>query len=135
MEQVDWEMPTNAYHWTDTHRKLVNNSMRYKTTAERAFNRAFQTVEAFFRDCVKAANAARKAELLRAKIEAQIANKPAEAKRLAQEAAIPLYSSRRALAAARMKAFTTVETIDDAPPFSPADPSEHPESGPSLELQ
>ncbi|HEX4811064.1 MAG TPA: hypothetical protein VH325_19145 [Bryobacteraceae bacterium] len=80
MEQVDWEMPTNAYHWTETHQKLINNFMRYKTTAERAYQKSFRIVEGYFRDCFRDKIAADKADLMRLKIEAQIARKSPEGK-------------------------------------------------------
>jgi hypothetical protein len=39
LEQVEFELPSNAYHWTDTHQKLYTNFSRYKTAAERTFLR------------------------------------------------------------------------------------------------
>ncbi len=37
LEDVEFELPGNAYHWTDTHQQLLANFTRYKTSAERSF--------------------------------------------------------------------------------------------------
>jgi hypothetical protein len=103
LEQVEWEMPLNAKHWIDDYQKLVETFTRFKNTAERAFQRSFREVELHFRECVRTENAAHKADLLRLKIEAQIADKPAEAKQIALKLATPLYRDRRERAAARAK--------------------------------
>ncbi|MGI9075594.1 MAG: hypothetical protein ACR2JB_30670, partial [Bryobacteraceae bacterium] len=42
LEEVEWELPANAYDWTDEHHKLYSTTNRYKTTAERSFLRYFQ---------------------------------------------------------------------------------------------
>jgi hypothetical protein len=103
LEQVEWEMPMNAKHWVETYQKQLETFTRFKTTAERAFQRAFREVELYFRECVRSENMAHKAELLRLKIEAQIARKPDEAKQIAVKMATPLYRDRRDRAAARAK--------------------------------
>jgi hypothetical protein len=95
LEQVEWEMPLNAKHWTESYRKLVETFTRFKTTAERAFQRAFREVELHFRECVRAENTAHKAELMRLKIEAQIARKPEEVKQIVLKMVTPLYRDRR----------------------------------------
>jgi hypothetical protein len=48
LEEVEWELPANAYHWTDAHHKLYAVTNRYKTTAERSFIRYFKEVEAHY---------------------------------------------------------------------------------------
>jgi hypothetical protein len=48
LEDVEWELPANAYHWTDEHHKLYATTNRYKTTAERSFFRCFKEVEAHY---------------------------------------------------------------------------------------
>jgi hypothetical protein len=73
MEQVDAEMPENPCDWTDAHHKLLNNFTRYKTAAERAFQKSYRVVEVHLRDCARAQIDALKADLMRAKMEAQIA--------------------------------------------------------------
>jgi hypothetical protein len=73
MEQVDCEMPADPCDWTDAHHRMINNFTRYKTTAERAFHKSFRAVETYFRDCARAEINALKADLTRAKIEAQLA--------------------------------------------------------------
>jgi hypothetical protein len=105
LEQVEWEMPLNAKHWTDAYRKQVDTFTRFKTTAERAFQRSFREVELYFRECVRSENMAHKAELMRLKIDAQIARKPEEVIQIAIKMATPLYRDRRDLIAARAKLF------------------------------
>jgi hypothetical protein len=101
LEQVEEALPENVYEWTEADKKLLSTFQRYKTAAERAYYKSFREVEAYLRECVRAENAAHKADLLRLKIEAQIATKPAEAKQIALRMAIPLYRDRRERAAAR----------------------------------
>ncbi|HEX4228496.1 MAG TPA: hypothetical protein VHZ07_07485 [Bryobacteraceae bacterium] len=101
LEQVEWEMPINAKHWIEDYQKQLETFTRFKNTAERAFQRAFREVELHFRECVRAENAAHKAELMRLKIEAEIARKPEKAKQIALKMATPLYRDRHARAAAR----------------------------------
>ena len=79
MEQVDFEMPPNVHTWTVDQQKLFNNFQRYKTAAERAFQKSFRAVETHLRDRRRDQIAAEKAELVRTKIEAQLkklASKP-----------------------------------------------------------
>lgn len=80
MEQVDFGLPADVFSWTADQQKLFNNFQRYKTAAERAFQKSFREVEAYLRDRRRDKIAVEKAELMRAKIEAQIkklAPKPA----------------------------------------------------------
>lgn len=103
LEQVEWELPENVFEWTEAPKKLVNTFQRYKTTAERAYYKSFREVEAYLRECVRTENAAYKADLMRLKMEAQIANKSATARQIAIKMAAPLYRDRRDRAAARAK--------------------------------
>lgn len=122
LEQVEWEMPMNAKHWVESYRKQVEIFTRYKTTAERSFYRAFHEVERYFRDCLRAENSARKADLMRLKIEAQIARKPKEVKQIAIQIATPLYRHRRDRAAARTALISSLEggpAPHAKPPVSP----------------
>jgi hypothetical protein len=122
LEQVEWEMPMNAKHWVESYRKQVETFTRYKTTAERAFRRAFREVQVYFRDCLRAENMAHKADLMRLQIEAQIARKPKEVKQIALKMAIPLYRNRRERIAARHSALTNPDSRpspDPKPPISP----------------
>jgi hypothetical protein len=48
LEDIEWELPANAYDWTDEHHKLYSTTNRYKTTAERSFIRYFKEVEAHY---------------------------------------------------------------------------------------
>ncbi|HWF48240.1 MAG TPA: hypothetical protein VG168_14620 [Bryobacteraceae bacterium] len=114
LEQVEEALPENVHEWKDADTKMLSTFQRYKTTAERAFYKAFREVEAYLRECVRADNAAHKANLLRLKIEAQIANKPAEAKQIALKMTIPLYGDRRERAAARALAANATITSDAA---------------------
>ncbi|HEX4228107.1 MAG TPA: hypothetical protein VHZ07_05515 [Bryobacteraceae bacterium] len=119
LEQVEESLPENVYQWTDADKKLLSTFQRYKTTAERAYYKSFREVEAYLRECVRAENAAHKADLLRLKIEAQIAKKPAEAKQIALKMATPLYRDRRERAAARAKVEVmepNVSPFGDSPP-------------------
>jgi hypothetical protein len=121
LEQVEWEMPLNAKHWTESYRKQVDTFTRFKATAERAFQRAFREVELYFRECVRSENMAHKAELMRLKIEAQIARKLEEVRQIAIKMAAPLYRDRRDLIAARAKFLSTPNT-QPSPPSSSPDP-------------
>jgi hypothetical protein len=121
LEQVEWDMPLNAKHWVEDYQKLLETFTRFKTTAERAFQRAFREVELYFRECVRSENIAYRAELMRLKIEAQIARKPEEVKQIAVKMATPLYRDRRDLVAARAKFLPTPDT-QPSPPSSPPGP-------------
>ena len=46
LAEVEWELPMNAYHWTETHQKLLHNFTRYKVSAERTFQRYWKDLEA-----------------------------------------------------------------------------------------
>ena len=49
LAEVEWELPMNAYHWTDTHQRLLGNFTRYKVSAERSFQRYLKDLEAHLR--------------------------------------------------------------------------------------
>jgi len=49
LAEVEWELPMNAYHWTDTHQRLLGNFTRYKVSAERSFQRYLRDLEAHLR--------------------------------------------------------------------------------------
>ena len=49
LDQIECRLPHDAWHWTDSNLKLYNNFLRYKTTAERSFLRAFRELEAHVR--------------------------------------------------------------------------------------
>jgi hypothetical protein len=72
MEQADFEMPADVHNWTGDQQKLFNTFQRYKTAAERAFQKSFRAVETHLRDCRRDRMAAEKAELMCTKIEAQL---------------------------------------------------------------
>jgi hypothetical protein len=119
LEQVEDALPENVYEWSDADKKMLSTFERYKTTAERAYYKSFREVEAYLRECVRAENAAHKANLLRLKIEAQIANKPAEAKQIALRMAIPLYRDRHERAAAHATSIGGTTIPEDTSPTSP----------------
>jgi hypothetical protein len=45
LEDVEWELPGNAYHWTEEHERMYRNFTRYKNSYERTFLRFFKEVE------------------------------------------------------------------------------------------
>jgi hypothetical protein len=49
LAEVEWELPMNAYHWTETHQKLLHNFTRYKVSAERTFQRYWKELEVYLR--------------------------------------------------------------------------------------
>lgn len=49
LAEVEWELPMNAYHWTETHQRLLGNFTRYKVSAERTFQRYLKDLEAHLR--------------------------------------------------------------------------------------
>ncbi|HEX3682628.1 MAG TPA: hypothetical protein VHU83_08785 [Bryobacteraceae bacterium] len=48
LHQVQTRLPYDAWLWTDENHKLLANTMRYKTTAERAFFRWYKALEAHY---------------------------------------------------------------------------------------
>jgi hypothetical protein len=46
LHQIQVRLPHDAWLWTDENHKLLANTMRYKTTAERAFFRWYKALEA-----------------------------------------------------------------------------------------
>ncbi|HEX4228726.1 MAG TPA: hypothetical protein VHZ07_08650 [Bryobacteraceae bacterium] len=71
-EQVDFGLPAGVLSWTADQQKLFNNMQRYKTAAERAFQKSFHEVETYLRDDRRDKIAAEKADLMRVKMELQI---------------------------------------------------------------
>lgn len=45
LEEVEFNLPGNAWNWTEENQKLFANFTRYKTTAERSFNRWYKEME------------------------------------------------------------------------------------------
>ncbi len=45
LEEIEYELPSNAYHWTNSHQQLFANFSRYKTAAERSFLRYVKEIE------------------------------------------------------------------------------------------
>jgi hypothetical protein len=71
LDETESGLPPDAIEWTDGHIKRYNNFLRYKTTAERSFYRAFNNLEAHYkRESAKTA-AAEKARAQMAKIQMQ----------------------------------------------------------------
>ena len=48
LESVEWELPGNAYNWTEEHERLFRNFSRYKTSAERSFFKFFHALETHY---------------------------------------------------------------------------------------
>lgn len=46
LEEIEWNLPGNAWTWTVEHQHLFATFTRYQTTAERSFNRWFRETEA-----------------------------------------------------------------------------------------
>lgn len=63
LHQIEVRLPADAWQWTEDNIKLFTNFTRYKTTAERSFYRAFNTLEAY---CKRQADLAAQAEKARA---------------------------------------------------------------------
>lgn len=48
LDETESGLPPDAIQWTDDHIKRYNHFLRYKTTAERSFYRAFNNLEAYY---------------------------------------------------------------------------------------
>jgi hypothetical protein len=48
LEEMEYRLPGDAWHWTSTHIHLFATFSRYKTAAERTFARRFKEVEAYY---------------------------------------------------------------------------------------
>jgi hypothetical protein len=110
-------MPADVISWTGDQQKLFSNIQRYKTAADRAFQKSFRIVETHFRDCRRDKIAAEKADLMRAKIEAQI-------KKLAPKPEPP---PRKFTPFAEIQARMKGETGPFQPPFKPSSPTRPPQ--------
>ena len=80
LDETESALPPDAIQWTDDHIKRYNNFLRYKTTAERSFHRAFNNLEAHYKRQADKAAQAEKARAQMAKIQIRwIAEKAAVA--------------------------------------------------------
>ena len=71
LEEVEFNLPGNAWNWTDEHQKLYSNFSRYKTTAERSFNRWYKEMESYRGRQFREEQILEKARLAAAKVELQ----------------------------------------------------------------
>jgi hypothetical protein len=82
LDETESGLPPDAIQWTDDHIKRYNNFLRYKTTAERSFYRAFNNLEAYYKRHSDKAAQAEKARAQMAKIQLRwIKEKAAAAER------------------------------------------------------
>ena len=49
VDDIEWNLPRDAWQWTESNHKDYSNALRYKTTAERSFFRAFKDLEAHYK--------------------------------------------------------------------------------------
>lgn len=80
LEDIEWELPANAYHWTEEHERLFRNFTRYKTSYERTFFRFFKELEAHLKRNTPAAEMKQHALAMAAWFQAQYSadEEPAE---------------------------------------------------------
>jgi hypothetical protein len=71
LDETESGLPPDAIHWTEDHIKRYNNFLRYKTTAERSFYRAFNNLEAHYKRQAGKAAAIEKARAQMAKTQMQ----------------------------------------------------------------
>lgn len=71
VEEVEFNLPANADHWTDDHQRRFANFLRYKTTAERTFLRFYKEVESYYDKQFKKEQLKDRAFARRAAIEAR----------------------------------------------------------------
>lgn len=69
LDQIETRLPSDAWLWTEENIKLFNNFLRYRTTAERGFYRAFNNLEAHYKRQADRAAQAEKARAQMARIE------------------------------------------------------------------
>ena len=79
LHQVETRLPADAWLWTDDHHKLLTNTTRYKTTAERSFFRWYKSLEAHYNREFHRDQLAERARLRAASLHIQWLNKHAEA--------------------------------------------------------
>jgi hypothetical protein len=79
LDQIESRLPTDAWLWTPEYIQLYNNFLRYKTTTERSFYRAFNNLEAYYKRQADRAAQAEKARVEMARIQIKWLNKKAEA--------------------------------------------------------
>jgi hypothetical protein len=77
LDETESALPPDAIQWTDDHFKRYNNFLRYKTTAERSFYRAFNNLEAHYKRQADKAAAIEKARAQMAKIQIRWINEKA----------------------------------------------------------
>jgi hypothetical protein len=77
LDETESGLPPDAIAWTDDHFKRYNNFLRYKTTAERSFYRAFNNLEAYYKRQSDKAAQAEKARAQMAKIQMRWLNEKA----------------------------------------------------------
>lgn len=97
LEEVEFNLPGNAYCWTDSQQSLYANFSRYKTTAERAFLRFYKETEAYYDKIFRKEQARERAFARLAAIEARFlseraASQKANENRLVQWARIETQS-------------------------------------------
>ncbi len=75
LEEVEWNLPSISYCWTEDNHKEFNNFTRYKTTTERAFYRAFKELEAYYGRLDRAEQLQRRAREETSKLHIQWCNR------------------------------------------------------------
>lgn len=75
LEEVEFNLPGNAWNWTEEHQKLFANFSRYKTTAERAFARWHKEMESYRGRQFREDQIREKARLAAAAVDLQWLNK------------------------------------------------------------
>ena len=71
LEDIEWELPVNAYHWTEEHERLFRNFTRYKNSYERSFFRFFKELEAHLNRNTPAAEMKQRALVMAAQFQKQ----------------------------------------------------------------
>jgi hypothetical protein len=79
LDETESGLPPDAIEWTEDHIKRYNNFLRYKTTAERSFYRAFNNLEAHYKRQADKAAQAEQARAQMAKTQMQWLKNKAEA--------------------------------------------------------
>jgi hypothetical protein len=77
-DQIASRLPMDPWHWTDENLKLYDKFTRYKTTAERSFYRAFNTLETHYKRKDDRAAQTEKARALVAKASMEWAKRKSE---------------------------------------------------------
>ncbi|HEY7097263.1 MAG TPA: hypothetical protein VH437_11105, partial [Terriglobales bacterium] len=69
LDDIAWELPANAYHWTEEQERLFRNFTRYKNSHERTFFRFFKELEAHFQRNTPPAEMKQRALVIAARIQ------------------------------------------------------------------